>query len=92
MEEENPSPLHLEAVPLARETLCTFPHVGTVLRISIYKPFEDMYCLQSGLFWIKMCNIYCKLQSGLWKGVMECPRSNIFLLSEDDYSVQTCIR
>ncbi|KAJ6818262.1 protection of telomeres protein 1a-like [Iris pallida] len=92
MEKDQPSPLYLDVLPLGREVICTFPREGTILRINIPKPSEDMNRFQSGPFWVKFSKITYDLQSGLWRGLMNDTKSRIFLLSEEDYNVQVCQR
>ncbi|XP_058092744.1 protection of telomeres protein 1a-like isoform X3 [Magnolia sinica] len=87
-----PLPLQSEQSPLSRDVLCTFPCVGTVLRFTVGKFFEDIGLqLQGRGQWVKFRNITCQLQSGLWKGVL-LPTSKIRLLSDKDSAVKHCER
>lgn len=86
IEKEKPSPLHLEPLPLAQDLLCSFPREGTVLRISADKLFEDIHHVRGGDYWVKLCNVTCELQLGMWKGLVNSS-SKVFLLSDEDDKV-----
>ncbi|EEF31902.1 conserved hypothetical protein [Ricinus communis] len=68
---DNPLPLQLEPEPLPRDILCTFPTVGTVLRVIIDKGNEKhvLHLLGTGK-WVKFLNILCEVHAGLWRGVL----------------------
>nr|CAD1820526.1 unnamed protein product [Ananas comosus var. bracteatus] len=79
-------PLHLEELPLSREVLCSFPPVGTVLRVFSNKVFKEFSHLQESQHWVRLCNMNCEVLSGVWKGVLG-PSSKVRLLSNVDDSV-----
>ncbi|KAG8475884.1 hypothetical protein CXB51_032657 [Gossypium anomalum] len=66
----NPLPLHFEPLPLSRDVLCTFPTVGTILRVIL-----DVDCVTYILQllkvdqWMKFFHVFCKMHEGLWYGV-----------------------
>ncbi|KAL5544938.1 hypothetical protein UlMin_008722 [Ulmus minor] len=70
-ERENPLPLHLESFPLPRNVLCNFPVVGTVLRVVFDQGFKRhlLHLLNAGQ-WVKLINVFCEVQAGLWRGVL----------------------
>lgn len=81
---EDPLPLQLEASPLSRDTLCTFPPVGTVLRmvtdrgnkklgINFLKPNK----------WVKVVQVKCEVHAGLWRAVL-MPSSMVYYLPNND--------
>ncbi|ONK68431.1 uncharacterized protein A4U43_C05F11430 [Asparagus officinalis] len=84
---ENPSLLHSEPTSLSEETLSLFPCLGTVLRISTGKFFEDLDCFPVEGNWVKLYNVLCELQSDIWTGVMNSD-SRIFILSDEDRNVK----
>ncbi|KAJ7970263.1 Protection of telomeres protein [Quillaja saponaria] len=65
-----PLPLQLENSPLPRDILCTFPKVGTVLRIYFDQGFQKnkLFMLNIGK-WIKFVNVICEVRGGLWCGL-----------------------
>ena len=67
----NPVPLQLEPVPLPRDVLCTFPTVGTVLRVIFDLGMQKhlLRFLHTGK-WVKFVNVLCEVDSGLWCGVL----------------------
>lgn len=70
-ERDRPLPLHLEHFPLPRDVLCTFPCLGTVLRV-IFDQGIGKCCLQSlntGK-WVKFVNLAIEVDGGLWRGVL----------------------
>lgn len=85
-ESVSPPPLHLEGAPLPREVLCTLPCVGSVLRVFSNRFFKEMLHLQKGIYWARFCNMTCKQQFGMWKGIL-LPSSRVRLLSNEDGSV-----
>ena len=85
-ESVSPPPLHLEGAPLPREDLCTLPCVGCVLRVFSNRIFKEMLHLQKGIYWARFCNMTCKQQFGMWKGIL-LPSSRVRLLSNEDGSV-----
>nr|KJB51234.1 hypothetical protein B456_008G207900 [Gossypium raimondii] len=66
----NPLPLHFEPLPPSRDVLCTFPTVGTILRVIL-----DVDCVTYILQllkvdqWMKFFHVFCKMHDGLWYGV-----------------------
>jgi hypothetical protein len=42
--------------------------------------------LQKNIYWARFCNITCKQEFGIWKGIL-APSSRIRLLSHEDGSV-----
>ncbi|XP_026423586.1 protection of telomeres protein 1a isoform X1 [Papaver somniferum] len=86
-EVENPFPLQFEELPLPREVLCTFPSVGTIMRVMAAKTKNEGGPLvpNSGT-WVKILCILCKARFGLWYG--ECTSSTkLWILSNEDSSV-----
>ncbi|XP_072967984.1 protection of telomeres protein 1a-like [Typha angustifolia] len=90
-EGKTPMPLHLEEYSLSRGILCTFPSVGTVLRIFTNSFFKERTNLEGGRDWVRLCNITCELQYGIWKGVLQTS-SKVRLLSNEDCSVMSCLK
>ncbi|XP_065850846.1 protection of telomeres protein 1a-like [Euphorbia lathyris] len=82
-ERKNPLPLQLEPRPLQRDLLCTFPTVGTVLRVIIEKVYEKhvLQLLITGK-WVKFLNILCQVREGLWCGMLT-PLSKLRYVSKD---------
>ena len=70
-EKDHPLPLHLEPLPLPRDVLHTFPHLGTVLRVIFYQGNEKccLHSLNTGK-WVKFVNLAIELDGGLWRGVL----------------------
>ncbi|EOY21313.1 hypothetical protein QUC31_007276 [Theobroma cacao] len=70
-EMHNQLPLHLEPLPLSRDVLCTFPTVGTILRVTIDENCRKyiLQLLKIGQ-WVKLFNVPCKVREGLWYGVL----------------------
>jgi hypothetical protein len=56
---------------LPRDLLCTFPAVGTILRVIFDQGMQNQYLhlLHSGK-WVKFVNILCEVKSGLWLGIL----------------------
>lgn len=81
----NPLPLHLEPVPLSRELLCTFPRVGSILRISYDKNVVKRYIkfLENGK-WVKIINMRLEVLSGLWHGVFTPYTKRRYIQNDDD--------
>ncbi|XP_050256593.1 protection of telomeres protein 1b-like isoform X2 [Quercus robur] len=69
-EMNNPAPLQLEPVPLPGDVLCTFPTIGTILRVIFDQGMQKhlLRFLHTGK-WVKFVNILCEVHSGLWRGV-----------------------
>ncbi|XP_020271081.1 protection of telomeres protein 1b-like, partial [Asparagus officinalis] len=83
MEEEQPIPLFLEPLPLSKEILRSFPLEGAVLRIFEDNCFEPINHFRGGDYWVRLCNVTCEIQSGLWRGVVNSS-SKVFKLSNED--------
>ncbi|XP_068471444.1 protection of telomeres protein 1b-like isoform X2 [Phaseolus vulgaris] len=66
----HPLPLQLEPLPLPREILCTFPAVGSILRITLeeYVGKRQLYLLSIGK-WVKFTNMRLEVRDGLWHGI-----------------------
>lgn len=67
----NPLLLHPEPGLLTRESLCTFPTVGSILTITYDQGIEknNLQFLDIGK-WIKIVNMRVKVRAGLWHGVL----------------------
>lgn len=89
---ENPIPLQLEASPLSRDILCTFPAVGTVLRMTADRGNEKMglHLLKAGT-WVQFKNITFEVRFGLWCGIL-LPKTRLSYLPNDDDLVMNCKR
>ncbi|KAJ1697641.1 hypothetical protein LUZ63_006153 [Rhynchospora breviuscula] len=88
-----PIPLQLEEIPLSKDTLCSFPCVGTILRVFADKNFSGMSKLRGhDKPWVRLCNLTCTMHfSGIWRGVLQ-PFSKIQILSGQDNCVLDCLR
>ncbi|GAA0145442.1 DNA metabolism protein [Lithospermum erythrorhizon] len=86
-EMENPLPLGLEAFPFPRDVLCSFPDVGTVLKITFNQCKEKLGItfLKSGK-WAKFINLKCQTRSGLWHAEI-MPYTRLCYLPEDNDNV-----
>ena len=62
------------------------PCVGTVLRIYSNRFIKEVLHMQKGIYWARFCNITCKQEFGIWKGIL-LATSRIRLLSHEDGSV-----
>ncbi|KAL6962992.1 hypothetical protein U1Q18_037957 [Sarracenia purpurea var. burkii] len=87
---KNPIPLQLESFPLSREILCTFPAVGTVLRIIADQGNErlGLHLLKSGR-WVNFVNVVCELHAGLWRGLLMPFTKLRYLPNEDPFVLQS---
>ncbi|XP_034910976.1 protection of telomeres protein 1a isoform X4 [Populus alba] len=86
-------PLQLEpSPPLSRDLLCTFPTVGTILRVIIDKVNQKhvLHLLNTGE-WVKFISILCEVHAGLWCGVLT-PFTKLRYLSNEDHFVLACQR
>uniref|UniRef100_A0A6N2KJQ7 Telomeric single stranded DNA binding POT1/Cdc13 domain-containing protein n=1 Tax=Salix viminalis TaxID=40686 RepID=A0A6N2KJQ7_SALVM len=86
-------PLQLEpSPPLPRDLLCTFPTVGTILRVIIDKVNQKhvLHLLKTGE-WVKFISILCEVRAGLWCGVLT-PFTKLRYLSNEDHFVLACQR
>ncbi|XVE58868.1 hypothetical protein DITRI_Ditri04bG0203400 [Diplodiscus trichospermus] len=83
-EMHNKLPLHLEPLLLSRDVLCTFPTVGTILRVIIRLDCIKyiLRLLKIGK-WVKLFQVSCKVHEGLWYGVFT-PSSKIQDIPNDD--------
>ncbi|PWA36227.1 nucleic acid-binding, OB-fold-like protein [Artemisia annua] len=86
LEEEFDKPLilQLEASPLSRDILCTFPSVGTILRMTADRCNEKLglHLLKAGK-WVQFRNINFEVRSGIWCGIL-LPKSRFSYLPDDD--------
>nr|GEV15710.1 nucleic acid-binding, OB-fold-like protein [Tanacetum cinerariifolium] len=86
LEEEfdKPLDLQLEASPLSRDIICTFPRVGTILRMTAAPCIEKLglYLLKAGK-WVQFRNINFEVRSGIWCGIL-LPKSRFSYLPDDD--------
>ncbi|XP_022739002.1 protection of telomeres protein 1b-like isoform X2 [Durio zibethinus] len=87
-EMQNQLPLCLEPMPLSRDVLCTFPTVGTILRVIINEDCRK-YTPQLPKIgqWVKLFHVLCKVHEGLWYGVLtpsskirDIPNDNMLIL------------
>lgn len=62
------------------------PCVGTVLRIFSNKFIKEVLHMQKGIYWARFCNITCKQEFGIWKGIL-LASGRVRLLSHEDGSV-----
>lgn len=83
-EKENPLPLQLEPYSLPRDVLCTFPTVGTVLRVMISRANEklELKVLKTGR-WVKLVNLKCECRAALWCAFI-MPFTKICYLTDAD--------
>lgn len=84
---KKPLPLSLEPYPLSRDVLCTFPAVGTVLRMIVDQGQEKLGIkfIKTNR-WLKFINIRCEAHSALWRAVLT-PSSKLCYLPDDHNSV-----
>ncbi|KAL0927647.1 hypothetical protein M5K25_001842 [Dendrobium thyrsiflorum] len=87
MEGQEKNLLHPEVPLLSREALCAFPPVGTIIRLTVSKDFQNISHIKGVGCWVKLGNVVFELQSGLWKGALT-PDSYVQVLSDEDYDVQ----
>lgn len=81
-EEWNSLPLHIEPVSLPQHVLLEFPRVGTILRVLVDEKYESFgFHFQHGGKWLRLRNLMCKTESGLWKGIFTL-ETKFRLLSE----------
>ncbi|XP_073132728.1 protection of telomeres protein 1b-like [Henckelia pumila] len=85
-------PLRIEPVSLPEHVLREFPHVGTVLRVVVDGKYESFgFHFQHADKWVRLRNLACETESGLWKAIFT-PSSKIRLLSGQDNSVDDRLR
>ncbi|KAK9266176.1 hypothetical protein L1049_027241 [Liquidambar formosana] len=91
-EMEHPLPLHLEPLPLSRDILCTFPTVGTILRVIVDQGNEKLALnlINTGR-WVKFLKIICEVDVGLWHGVL-LPFTRLRYMPNEDRIVSQCQR
>ncbi|KAK4487707.1 hypothetical protein RD792_005630 [Penstemon davidsonii] len=91
-EMENPLPLQLGSCSLSRDVLCTFPPVGSVLRMIINQRSEkiNMNFIHINK-WVKFVNIKIEVHAALWRAVL-MPFSRLHYLPDDDDRVLACQR
>lgn len=87
MEEQEQAPLHTEMSLLPRETLCTFPRLGTIIRSTVTKDFKGASHIESIGYWVKLCNVIFDVQYGVWKSAFT-PSTYIRILTDEDNDVQ----
>ncbi|XP_044505501.1 protection of telomeres protein 1b isoform X2 [Mangifera indica] len=70
-EREDELPLNLEPFRLSKDILCSFPAVGSILRLIIDRDIEKhiLHFLNAGK-WVKMLNVHVKVNAGLWCGLL----------------------
>ncbi|KZV17793.1 protection of telomeres protein 1a [Dorcoceras hygrometricum] len=91
-EEWNSLPLHIEPFSLPEHVIHKFPRVGTVLRVLVDEQYETFGShFQHGEKWLRLRNLMCKTESGLWKGIFTL-ETKFRLLSEQDNSVKDRLR
>ena len=91
-EEQNPLPLHIEQFLLPSDILCTFPRVGTVLRVMTDKTHEKFGLNFNGIGkWVRFRNMTCEVHFGSWKGLLTSS-SRVRYLPENHDTVLECIR
>ncbi|GFP86248.1 protection of telomeres protein 1b [Phtheirospermum japonicum] len=86
-EMENPLPLQLETSLLSRDILCTFPSVGTVLRMIVDQGNEKLGIkyLKTNR-WVKFGQVICEVRAALRCAVL-MPFSKLCYLPDDDGTV-----
>ncbi|GAB2231895.1 hypothetical protein Drorol1_Dr00010913 [Drosera rotundifolia] len=84
-ENEALAPLQLEDVPLPRDTLCTFPTVGTILPVRVDPEYVDLSTCTGG--WVKFINMSFQVYKGRWYGFCK-PFTRIHLVPNQDRHVQ----
>ncbi|KAK4843424.1 hypothetical protein QYF36_007901 [Acer negundo] len=70
-EMDNQLPLQLEPLPLSRDILHSFPTVGSILRVIIDQVNKKhvLHLLNTGK-WMIFLNVLCKVNAGLWYGML----------------------
>ncbi|XP_038687148.1 protection of telomeres protein 1b-like isoform X2 [Tripterygium wilfordii] len=69
----NEIPPQSNPLPLSRGILCTFPTVGTVLRVIADQGAEtQIFHLLTAGKWTKILSLKCEVNSGLWHGAITC--------------------
>ncbi|KAJ3674458.1 hypothetical protein LUZ60_005074 [Juncus effusus] len=97
--ENSQVPLHFEEPNLPNDISCTFPCVGTVLRVFLkansmaIRKLHDNIINNNSKVWVRVCNMTCTMHetSGIWKGILE-PFGKINILSDEDKFVQDRVR
>lgn len=65
-----PLALHLESFSLVRDIVCSFPTVGTVLRVVFQDIGTEFLPLLRAGNWVKFANLMCEVHDGLWRVVL----------------------
>lgn len=90
-EGEKPLPLQLEPFQLPRDILCTFPPVGTVLRVILGSSEKlGLNTIKTGR-WVKLINLKCEVQAALWSATI-MHFSKLCYLPDDNDLVLQCQR
>ncbi|KAK9688774.1 hypothetical protein RND81_09G010200 [Saponaria officinalis] len=86
---KNPLPLQVEPQSLPRNILCSFPTVGTTLRVSVQHKNANLIIpsLTTGR-WVKFINMTFNVQGGLWCGVLTQETKLRFVPSDDSYILE----
>ncbi|KAK9925744.1 hypothetical protein M0R45_023010 [Rubus argutus] len=69
-EMHQPLALHLESFSLARDIVCSFPTVGTILRVVFQDVGTEFLPLLRAGNWVKFANLMCEVHDGLWRVVL----------------------
>ncbi|XP_051119418.1 protection of telomeres protein 1b-like [Andrographis paniculata] len=91
-ERDNPLPLQLEPSLLPRDILCTFPCVGTILRMFLDERSDKLGVgFLSSNRWVKLLHVKCEIRAALWCAVL-MPFSKFVYLPDDTECVIQCQR
>ncbi|XP_041024963.1 protection of telomeres protein 1a-like isoform X3 [Juglans microcarpa x Juglans regia] len=91
-DEQSRLPLHVEQFPLPMDIICSFPCVGTVLRVMTNEAHEKFGLNFKGIGqWVRIRNMTCEVHFGLWKGLL-LSSSRFRFLPNNDNTVLDCIR
>ncbi|GAB2282818.1 hypothetical protein Dimus_017354 [Dionaea muscipula] len=85
-DEESPVLLQLEAAPLPRDILCTFPTVGTILRVRVDQGNWSLSPSSCTGRWVIFINLTFQVRAGLWCGVCK-PFTKIRFVPNEDHLV-----
>ena len=87
LEEHESIRLQIESAPLPTNVLGKFPCVGTVLRVIADRSYGKLGEHFNNIgYWVRIRNVLCETDSGLWKGFLTS-KSKVRLLSENDNNV-----
>ncbi|KAL2940752.1 Protection of telomeres protein 1b [Bienertia sinuspersici] len=98
-EKENSLPLQLEPQPLARDILCRFPTIGSILRVSVDQRNVKLNIPSLTVDrWVKLFNLMLEVREGLWHGfltsstkVRVIPNKDLKILElEKDFKKRFC--